>query len=197
MNPIKMFFTADLHFGHRAMPYRFRKIFRDVEDHDESLIYEWNKTVPADGHVFILGDFSFSGTARTMEILDRLNGRLYLVSGNHDRGMSATVKDRFEWVKPYHEQKVPYDDGQVRLVMGHFPFLSWHNMHHGSYNLHGHCHDNLSKPMKRQLDVGVDTARRILRAYRPWSFTEIHSLLSEEGVEQVDHHDARKAFEAL
>ena len=41
--------------------------------------------------------------------MKRLNGRLYLIQGNHDRFLSAGGMDisRFGWIRPYEELPIP------------------------------------------------------------------------------------------
>lgn len=190
MNPKSLFFTADLHFGHKAMPERFRTVFADIQAHDDLLIYFWNRTVPENGHVFILGDFSFAPANRTAQILRILNGTKYLVKGNHDSGLSKWVRDHFAWVKDYHEQKVDWHDhGRRRLVMSHYPMRSWNNMHHGAWQLHGHSHNNLQPRWGGQLDVGIDSAAHLLGAHRPFRFEEVFTILEGDPSPPLqDHH---------
>lgn len=191
MNPENLFFTADTHFMHRAMPERWRTEFPDIETHDRVLIEQWNDTVPADGHVFHLGDVSFGKRVVTADILQELNGRKYLVEGNHDRNLNVRAKGMFEWCKPYHKQKVHFHDETYILIMCHYAFRSWDRMHYGTWNLHGHSHGNLPK-IPAQLDVGVDYAKKILGAYRPWRFDEIAGFLHGEISMGEDHHKSPK-----
>ena len=57
--------------------------------------------------VIILGDFSYGKPDETNAVLHQLHGRLYLISGNHDR-IAANPKydqQRFGWIKDYEELK--------------------------------------------------------------------------------------------
>lgn len=47
-------------------------------------LMNWNNTVGQDDIVFHLGDFCLGGSAEWTKILDRLNGKIYLIMGNHD-----------------------------------------------------------------------------------------------------------------
>lgn len=155
---------------------------------DRHLIDEWNECVPKrGGHVFILGDFSMSKGERTSEILAQLNGRKYLVIGNHDKNLNLRNKEYFEWAKPYHELRVDIDDSRYKLIMGHYPFRSWNSQHHGSWNLHGHCHNNLPR-VPCQLDVGVDSAKYLLGRWKPFSIYEVIMILRNEKADCLDHH---------
>ena len=51
---------------------------------NETIISNWNNTVGQDDIVFHLGDFCLGGSAEWTKILDRLNGKIYLIMGNHD-----------------------------------------------------------------------------------------------------------------
>lgn len=189
MTPDKTFFTADTHFGHKTMLRIGLRDFVDVDAMDGHMIEAWNETVPRDGHVFHLGDVSFHGTARTAEILPQLNGRKYLVEGNHDKGLARSCKDFFEWSKPYHVQRMNTLFGTIHLVMCHFAFRSWDRMHYGSWNLHGHSHGNL-KPNGKQADVGVDCW-----GLRPVSFLELYDLIDPKPIASEDHHQPATALQ--
>ena len=187
MNPLKTFFTADQHFGAHHHASKYRHGFNSVEHMDEHLIKCWNRHVPKDGHTFILGDLSMSKGERTSEILAQLNGKKYLVIGNHDKNLNARNKEYFEWVRPYYEQRIEFGASKVKLIMCHYPFRSWNNQHHGSWNLHGHCHNNLPR-VPCQLDVGVDSASYLLGEWRPFSISDIFLLLRNEQADCLDHH---------
>ena len=66
--------------------------------------------------VFILGDVSFAKEDVTLQCLSQLNGNLYLVTGNHDKGLPL---QRFERVyNNYAEIKID----NVDVVMS-LPYL--------------------------------------------------------------------------
>ena len=188
MNPTRTFFTADQHFGGVGNATKYRSGFDSADHMNEVLIAAWNERVPKDGgHVFCLGDFSTTNAKNTGEILERLNGRKYLVIGNHDKGINVANRDLFEWVKPYHEQKVDLGSDRHTLIMCHYAFRSWNKMHYGSWNLHGHSHNNLPR-IPAQLDVGVDSAKRWLGQWSPFSMEEIAAILYNEQAICEDHH---------
>lgn len=188
MNPTKLFFTADQHFGAHHHAVTHREGFRDTAHMDEVLIQTWNLRVPKEGgHVFCLGDFSMSKGERTSEILEQLNGRKYMVIGNHDKGLNLRNKAYFEWIKPYHEQRVDWGEDKFKLVLCHYAFRSWNRQHHGAWNLHGHSHNHLPR-VPAQLDVGVDSARVRLGMWSPFSFQDVMSILVGEQAICEDHH---------
>ena len=53
-NPDKVFFTSDLHIGHKNIIEYSHRPFSNIEEMNETLIDNWNKTVPEDGIVFDL-----------------------------------------------------------------------------------------------------------------------------------------------
>lgn len=80
----RVWFTADTHIGHRNIIKYCQRPFSDVEDMNKTLISNWNKVVGINDYVFHLGDFSVGGAAEWTSLLDSLNGRIFLVLGNHD-----------------------------------------------------------------------------------------------------------------
>ena len=95
----KVFFTSDTHFYHGNIIRFCNRPFKDVEVMNETIISNWNITVGQDDIVFHLGDFCLGGSAEWTKILDRLNGKIYLIMGNHDlKNIRQGYIDRFEHV---------------------------------------------------------------------------------------------------
>lgn len=178
-----MLITADTHFYHRnIIDYSGRPFANEIEM-NEVLISNWNKMVSTKEVVYHLGDF-FITTDRIKidHILGRLNGRIRLVKGNHDKWVKyldrLKYKSKIEWVKDYYECNYVCDDGKIPIIMSHYPLLTWNKGHYGSYHLHGHSHGaterySISKN-ERRLDVGVDKWE-----YAPATMAEIHEELRQ------------------
>jgi calcineurin-like phosphoesterase family protein len=182
MNPDNVFFTSDTHFGHHGIIAPCRRPYGSVEEMDAALIRNWNDVVPSNGVVFHLGDVSFKGAARTVEVLGSLNGKIILVRGNHDAHMSAVVRSMFDEVVDYKELKL---EG-TRICMSHYPMASWNQMHYGSWMLHGHSHGNMPR-FGRRIDVGVDCWMGA-----PVSYRMLKAELSARAIESQDHHQPKE-----
>lgn len=202
-----IYFVGDTHFGHRSMAEHWRNgkypwrsaTFDELCDPaftppdfkewmDRELIAQWNATVPKHGIVFHLGDVTFRNKAETGAILDKLNGEVHLVPGNHDKKQIGWLEDYGWTIEP---QYLEIDVGEQRIVMCHYAFRSWNKMHYGSWNLHGHSHGNLEQSNGRQLDVGVDS-EAITSALRPVSFAEVLMWMSHVQFVSVDHHNPKE-----
>ena len=141
------YYIADLHFYHEALIDKMDKRgFADVEDMNEYMIRRWNDRVRKNDEVVIIGDFSFGGAVETNAILDRLKGRKYLITGNHDRFLRYRRMDEthFEWIKPYEEM---HDEGR-KVILCHYPILFYNGQYKldsegnpRTYMLYGHVHD--------------------------------------------------------
>lgn len=179
------FFTSDEHFFHKNVIKHCNRTFASIEEMHDQLIKKFNNKVSADDITYHLGDFSFSNEKQALEILDQLNGRHYLMKGNHDGWLKLSTKhSKILAVKDYIEIKNNDDS----IVMSHYPFLAWNKSHYGSFMLHGHCHGNLNhlNVGVKRLDVGVDSANMILGDYIPFSIDEVRVLLVENNV--TNHH---------
>jgi calcineurin-like phosphoesterase family protein len=147
---MKVWFTADLHFGHKNILKFTSRPYSSVEDMDEDFIRQWQDTVAPGDMVFVLGDFSFHRPEVTNSILRRLPGNKFLVRGNHDHQKTLKKIHGWSWVRDYYEVKKPH-----LTVLSHYPFEVWRNSHRGSFHLHGHSHGG-SIQRGRRLDVGAD-----------------------------------------
>lgn len=194
-----VFFVGDPHFGHKMM-VRERVIngvthpplrpFDSVDEMNHTLITNWNKTIPSRGLVYVLGDVSFASHGETVEILQQLNGHKHLIIGNHDekRITKHPYTEMFRWMKHYARIKVPdvtAPDGKSRrIVLCHYPFMTWHGSYRGTWHLHGHCHGNLPDNRDNfRIDVGVDC-----HDFKPIDFERVCELMKGRVFKPVDHH---------
>ena len=138
---------------------------------NEALIHNWNKKITNRDKVYHLGDFSFGDEQQTIKIIERLNGQINLIKGNHDSiAKKRNVINKLGFVKDYYELK----EKQVghRIIMFHYPIMSWNAKHHGSIHLYGHVHSggHRDRALKEgySMNVGVD-----VNGYEPVSLDEI------------------------
>jgi len=187
------YFISDPHFGHKNIIKYANRPFTSVDEMDETIIKNWNGMIGKTDEVYILGDVSLTNSERTKEILNRLNGRLYLIKGNHEKSVMSSKenRDRFEWIKDYYELKYEYNGKRNMIVMCHYAMRVWNKSHHGAYHLYGHSHDSLEyEQWGKSMDVGIDSAARIFGEYRPFTFDEIDGILSKRIPKEIDHHVA-------
>lgn len=159
--PMKKY-ISDPHLGHGNINTKHDKRgFETTEEMDEYIIKQWNSSVNKNDEVYILGDLSFLDGEKTNEYLKRLNGKKYLIKGNHDRRF---LKDdnfnskHFEWVK---ESAIINDDGR-KVILSHYPqpfyFGQYRTREDGSpqsYMLYGHIHNTQDmKVLDMMLEVG-------------------------------------------
>lgn len=80
----KIFLTSDTHFGHDREFLWGPRGFTNSQEHDEAVIKNWNETVSPDDIVYHLGDLMLGDNAHGIECVERLNGHIKLIRGNHD-----------------------------------------------------------------------------------------------------------------
>ena len=157
------FITSDLHFGHKNILKFCPKTrpFHSVDEMDEFMIKEWNRIVPGDGTVYILGDVSYREPIHTAKIFGRLNGKKILIRGNHDDKAlkSSFFTECFEEIHSYLE----ITRNKTKIIMFHYPICEWNAMHRGSVHFYGHLHGSRSGLEEfRAVDVGMDATGKVV-----------------------------------
>ena len=185
------FYTSDLHFNHSNI-LKFEpesRPFNTVDEMNEALIKKWNDKVKQDDEVYILGDFCFDNRGdRATYFLKRLNGKKYLIKGNHDSfiGKPQFDESQLEYIKVYDEIDDYVNGEKVHVCLFHYPIAVWNKKHYHAYHLFGHIHSNKSGSMHHALEfdlgdhafnVGVD-----VRNLEPVTLEE----LIKEAKEQSD-----------
>ena len=178
----KVFFTADTHFYHANIIEFCHRPFRSVDDMNETLIANWNKVVGADDIVFHLGDFCLGDSAKWNRLLDRLNGKIYLILGNHDlRNFRKSYAERFESVA----MQMHIEVDKQKICLNHYPFLCYDGSNVGVWQLFGHVHTNknntsndaarLKMLFPTQYDVGVDN-----NDFTPASYAQVKEIIEKQ-----------------
>ena len=163
------YYISDLHFYHDALNrYMDCRGFADAREMNEYMIRRWNEKVKPQDEVVILGDFSVAKGPATNEIAERLNGRLFLIEGNHDDFLKDKKfnRDRFTWIRPYAE----LHDRKRKVILSHYPMPCYngqfHRMRSGEFRtwmLYGHVHNTVDERLVRQF---VRMTRETLRPVR-------------------------------
>ena len=167
-----VYFTSDLHLGHESVIRMQNRPFCSTEEMNEVLIANYNSIVHKNDTVYILGDISHRiGVTYANELISRLNGKKYLIKGNHDKKFDETL---FEEIRDF--MTVSINGHHIALM--HYPMLSWPRSHHGSIMLHGHIHSDGTYNLENRengilrYDVGVDANH-----YAPVSMKQIEEFM--------------------
>lgn len=166
---MKTFITSDTHFYHsktitwQNMPRRYlfnsqkdipmliddksnpdfdkQILHEDCIRMNETLISNWNSVVGKDDEIYHLGDLAFASHKKIREIFERLNGKIHLIPGNHEKWkVLKKISDMFASVNSYKEIQHYYQGEKYHICMMHYPLATWNRAHYGTLMLHGHSH---------------------------------------------------------
>ena len=192
-NVKKVWFTGDTHFGHKNVIQYCSRPFNDVQHMNECMITNWNDCIGEDDIVFHLGDFAF--VKEPSKIIKQLNGKIYLIPGNHDKGIleesksvfapPLTLLTKFRVMDSITEVDIQVEDEKMRFVLCHYAMRVWNKSHYGAIHLYGHSHGTLPDyPESRSMDVGVDCHN-----YTPISLDDVLLAMYRKVFKPVDHHE--------
>jgi len=172
-----IFFASDHHFHHENILSFKRadgsplRVFDDVSHMNEHMVAQHNQRVRPGDKVYFLGDVTMHRTAKSLEILERMNGEKILVKGNHDLCKSEQYLRYFKDIRAYHQF-----DG---MILSHIPIHTG-CLSRWKINVHGHLHANVVQlnlsqlPDTRYVNVSVEQ----LDDYTPISLEEIKKKAS-------------------
>ncbi len=113
-----IWFTSDLHLGHRSAINMCERPFETVEEMNETLIRNFNSCVKKNDTVYILGDIAHrTPVVEVNQLIGRLNGKKILCKGNHDKRYDVEL---FEGIYDFLEISVH----GVNVSLMHYPMMS-------------------------------------------------------------------------
>lgn len=131
------YYISDLHLGHKNILKFDQRPFKDIEEMEEKLIYNWNSVVKNSDHVYHLGDFCWGKTEDWVKILKKLKGNIHIIKGNHDIKLNPEIKKYIVEYTDYKELK----DGNYNVILCHYPILFYkHSYDFNTFMLCGHVH---------------------------------------------------------
>jgi calcineurin-like phosphoesterase family protein len=165
-NTNSIYLISDLHLGHSNIIHYCARPFVafDAKEMNSVLVENWNNVVHRDNTLYCLGDLSLSRRENSTEYwLSKLNGNIYYIKGNHEKGV--------ENAKNY--EILHYQ--QYKFLLIHNPDerpIGWND-----WIIHGHKHNNDMKNFpfingeKKTINVSAELVN-----YRPVSLDFILSL---------------------
>lgn len=187
-----VWFTADLHLGHKKVSDI--RGFESTDEHDYFILDNLLKSTSQKDTIWILGDISGGGSSSqktALRQLKRLNRTMHLIAGNHD-GVHPMHRNSFKWQSEYFET---FDSVQpfarkrfnkTDIWLSHFPWSGGGdhtaterystirlNDDNESWLIHGHTHSNILVDEKqRMIHVGVDACN-----FMPVHFEQIGKII--------------------
>jgi len=199
--------TSDTHFGHagivrgtthwrimdadgnKIVPLDAVRDFDTVEEMNEMMISNINDCVGEHDTLFHMGDWSFGGFENISEFRYRINCKnIHFIIGNHDHHIESNkdnIRRFFASVNSYNEVNVAHKSGNLKLILCHYPIVSWNNMRKNSYMIHGHQHlkgDQRFGNGKR-MDVGMCGHPE----FRPYNLDEIVEILRNSESYEIEN----------
>lgn len=118
------YFISDTHFGDKGIIKFERTRFENIDEHDQFIIDSINKIVKPTDELWILGDIG------QLQLVPYINGRKYLLMGNHDK---RPKKEYLGYFAEVYNHPIYISN---RVVLSHRPIP----VTDGTLNVHGHLH---------------------------------------------------------
>ncbi len=192
--------------------------FKTLEEMNKALIDGINKYVKEGDVLYHLGDFTFQGIDKIWLFRKAIICRnVHIMFGNHDHHIEANKilpnchTNRDDWTTIMDgpntgsqcwnarardlfasaQSVKTISVGSQEIFMSHYAHRVWNRSHKGAIHLYGHSHDSLDRDdteWGKSMDVGVDSTFRMFGEYRPFSLTEVMSIMSKRRILFNDHH---------
>ena len=187
-----IYFTADLHLGDTRLVEATRPECKDVVDHDNDILGLINNHVGRGDRLIILGDFCYEKPGRYRPQIRCRN--IDFILGNHDS--ESKIRKSFGG-NVWQQRMIKLAPG-VKVWCSHYPTAFWDGSHNGKYHAYGHIHNcpereammDLGMPERRSMDVGVESAKKLLGDWRPFSAVEFLSLTAHRPGHDIIRRDS-------
>lgn len=164
---INIYFISDMHFGHDKLYPDYRGM--TLKECENLMITNWNNTVGLNDKIYVIGDVAMK--KESLKILSQLNGKKYLIQGNHDiyklKSYITYFSDRIAGAKVLEgvHYNLDYD-----IILTHIP-IHPSQLSRYQLNIHGHLHKKIID--KGYFNVSVENIN-----YTPISLSQILTLLN-------------------
>lgn len=162
----QIFFIGDLHLDHANIIKYCNRPFESVDEMNNFIVNNWNKTVRRNDIVYFLGDLAFGrGSRKTDYWLNKLSGNIVFIRGRHDRPRG---------IKFYDSLILNYESQRFLLV--HDPKdvpSNWEG-----WVIHGHTHNNMPEyPLVNKKNRTINVSVELIK-YKPILLEELLKFAS-------------------
>ena len=147
------YYTADPHFGHDRIIEFCGRPFGSSAEMDSAILANYQSAVSPVDNLWIVGDLAVchsDNAPRLVSMLASIARKKHLVAGNHDKHWIRTLS-AWESVHDFLEIR---DEGR-RVVLCHYPLITFPGARPGDINLFAHVHQNW-QVTRNSVNVGVD-----------------------------------------
>ena len=168
-----IYVSSDHHFSDfnflKYNPERLYKYGKSISIIDKLLIEEQNTQITNNDTVYYLGDLSKASISETLKIIQRLNGNIKLLMGNHDtfKKTGEMIPNKLE-ILNNGVYRLEYK--RILFNLFHYPLKDQPDFFENSIHLHGHTHGQLQYD-KRAFDVGYD--------FNDYKFLSLDSIINK------------------
>lgn len=153
-----MYFTSDLHLGHKKMLES--RPFGSMEEHDDFLISQLKRVNPK-SEIWILGDISCGKEDYALGRLSEVEATLHLVSGNHDsvwplHRNAHKQQRKFLEVFDTVQSMARVHFGGRKVMLNHTPYGSKTPGDRSEGLLHGHTHSEVKITYFNMINVAPE-----------------------------------------
>ena len=189
----KIFVSSDYHFNHdREFIWKARG-FNSVDEMNEVIIANHNSVIIDEDDVYLLGDICLGGgipgiTAKNQALIERLNGRIHIILGNHDTPARQEMYMMCKNVIDVKYADMIHYHG-YHFYLSHFPTITSNlekeTLKQCTICLFGHTHqnNNFYQGLPFLYHVGVDSHN-------------CYPILLDDAIEDMKQ-EVRKCFEQL
>ena len=150
-----IYITADLHFCHNKEFLYGPRGFTNIEDHDETIVKNWNELINDEDEIYIIGDIMLNDINRAVKYFNMLKGKKHIIYGNHDTDKRLELyKSLDNVIEVVAGKRLKYK--KYSFWLSHYPSLCDNYddelTHNAVINLCGHSH---TKDAKIDLNKGL------------------------------------------
>lgn len=178
------YIISDLHINHYNIIKFCNRKFNNIKEHDDTIINNWNTVVNTNDRVFLLGDIIFTHKQdEVLSFLLSLNGRLIILLGNHDKplyklfysGKYFNRNNKIFIAGQIFETKVLINNKYEKVVLSHYPILSWNAKHHNRKHFYGHTHSHIPYKdlYKNYKEISAYNVSADILKFKPRTFDEV------------------------
>ena len=169
-----IYFISDNHWGHKNVIQMADRPFDNIQQMNTYMIDMWNDVVGEDDEVYYGGDFMYKMNPKDFvrNVLNNLNGKIYLLIGNHDERYLNKYMERLEWAKDRFELKYIHEEKEYKFILDHYPLYSWKGMWRNTILIHGHTHHNTDDLYYETIGHKININCEFLN-YKPISIIEL------------------------